>query len=111
MKRLSIASVVFVWGLAAYARADGMDEPSGGGSQPVGLLLLLRVGVVLYLAFSGLVALLSRRASQTEASFDLVSPRVWSRRKRTHRRRRPGPDSATDRSAAAIDSSTRPPAR
>jgi len=110
MKGLSIASVVFVGGLTACARADGMDGQSGAGSSSGALLFLLLVGVVLYLAFGGLVTLLSRRASQTETSFDLVSRRVSSRRKRTHRRRRPGPDLGTDRSAAATDSTTRPPA-
>jgi hypothetical protein len=111
MRRPSIASVVSVGVLTACARADGMDGQSGGGSNLGGLLLLLIVGVVLYLASSGLVALLSRRASKTEASFDLVSRRVWARRKRTHRRRRrQKPDKGADHSAAAIDSVTRPPA-
>jgi hypothetical protein len=108
MKGLNIASVVFVGGLTACARADGIDGQTGAGSNSGGLLFLLLVGVVLYLAFSGLVALLSRRASHTEASFDLVSRRVWSRRKRTHRRRRPRPDSGTDR-VTATDAVSHPP--
>jgi hypothetical protein len=81
MKGLRLASVVFVGGLTACARADGID-----GSNSGGLLFLLLVGVVLY---CGVVALLWRRVR--------ISPRSGP-----HRRRRPGPDSETERSVAAI---------
>jgi hypothetical protein len=107
MKRLSIAWVAF-WGLTACARPDGMDGPSGVGRGSAELLLLLLVGVVLYFGLSGLVARLSRRAYHTEASFDLASRRVWKRRKRHRRRRSEGPVRDTDRSAAAVESVTRP---
>ena len=54
MKRLLIASVVMVGGLTGCA-ADRMDGQSGAG-RISGFLLLLLVGVVLYLAFSGVEA-------------------------------------------------------
>lgn len=112
MKRLSLASVVLLWGLTGCARANRMDGQSGAGSSTAELLLLLFVGVVLYLVLSRLVASLWHRTSRTEDySFDLASRRVWVRRRRSHRRRRPGPDSGTDRSASAIDSVSRPSAQ
>jgi hypothetical protein len=110
MKRLSIVSLVLVGGLTACARADRMDGESGVGNSG-GLLLLLFIGVVLYLAVSGLIASLWHRASGTDASFDLASRRVWARSKRTRRRRRrQKPDRGTSHSASVIDSVTRPPA-
>jgi hypothetical protein len=75
MKRLIIASVVMVGGLTGGA-ADGMDGPSGAGRIAGDFLLLLLVGVVLYLAFSGVVALVARRPPRTGRSFDLVAGRT-----------------------------------
>ena len=60
---------------------------------PWELLGLLLAALVLYLAFSGVVVLLSRKATRTMGgSFDLASRRVLSRTKRVphHRRHREG---------------------
>ncbi len=82
MKRLLIASVVMVGGLTGCA-ADRMDGQSGAG-RISGFLLLLLVGVVLYLAFSGVEALVGRRSRHTGQSFDLVSGRALPRATRAH---------------------------
>ncbi len=87
------------------------------GRAPWELLGLLLVAVVLYLVFSGVMALLSRKAPWTRGSFDLPSGRVLSRTKRVrhHRRHREGrvdrgqgADRALDTTAA--DPAPRPPA-
>jgi hypothetical protein len=85
---------------------------------PWELLGLLLAAVVLYVAFSGVAALLSRKAARTTGgSFDLASRRVLSRTKRVphHRRHREGrvdrgqgADRALDTTAA--DPAPRPPA-
>jgi hypothetical protein len=99
MKRLIVASVVMVGGLTGCA-ADRMDGRSGAG-RISGEFLLLLVGVVLYLAFSGVVALVARRSPRTGQSFDLVH--AQSARHRRDRRRSAesggGPDDAIPRDA------------
>jgi hypothetical protein len=98
MKRLSIASVVMVEGLTGCV-ADRMDGQSEAGTIS-GAFLLLLVGVVLYLAFSGAVALVARRSRR----------HAHSARHRGDRRKSAesgeGPDSAIPR-----DASTREPDR
>jgi len=74
MKRLIISSVVMVTGLTGCT-ADRMDGQSGIRISGDFLLLLL-VAVVLYLAFSGVVALVAGRSPRTGQSFDLVAGRA-----------------------------------
>lgn len=119
MKRLLIASVVMVGGLTGCA-ADRMDGQSGAG-RISGFLLLLLVAVVLYLAFSGVVALVARRSPRTGQSFDLVAGRALPRpthahsaRHRRDRRRSTesgeGPDGAIPRDAPSGEPDRRRPA-
>lgn len=49
-------------------------------------VILFTVGLIVFVVLTGLLVLLSRRTSQTEASsFDLAARRVPSRRTRAHR--------------------------
>jgi hypothetical protein len=100
MKRLIISSVVVVGELTGCA-ADRMDGRSEAGMIAGDFLLILFVGVVLYLAFSGVVALMARRSPRTGQSFDLVH--AQSARHRRDRRRPAesggGPDDAIPRDA------------
>jgi hypothetical protein len=120
MKRLLIASVVMVGGLTGCA-ADRMDGRSGAGRISGEFLLLLLVAVVLYLAFSGVVALVARRSPQTGQSFDLVAgralPRATHAHSARHRRDRrrsaesgEGPDGAIPRDAPTGEPDRRRPA-
>ncbi len=76
MKRLLIASVVMVVGGLTGCAADSMDGRSEAGRISGEFLLLILVAVVLYLAFSGVVALVARRSPQTGHSFDLAAGRA-----------------------------------
>src|SRR5260370_29904109 len=119
MKRLLIASVVMVGGLTGCA-ADRMDGQSGAGRISGEFLLLLLVAVVLYLAFSGVVALVARRSPLTGQSFDLVAGRSLPRatdahspRRRDRRRSaesRVSPDGASPRGSATGEPDRRRPA-
>ena len=84
-------------------------------------LLLLLVAVVLYLAFSGVVALVAGRSPRTGQSFDLVAGRALPRathahsaRHRRDRRRsaesRESPDGAIPRGAPTAEPDRRRPA-
>ena len=119
MKRLMISSVVVVGGLTGCA-ADRMDGQSGV-SGISGDFLLLLVAVVLYLAFSGVVALVAGRSPRTGQSFDLVAGRALphathaqSARHRRDRRRsaesRESPDGAIPRGAPTAEPDRRRPA-
>ena len=109
MKRLIVSSVVMVGGLTGCA-ADRMEGRSAGRISEEFLLLLL-VAVVLYLAFSGVVALVAGRSHRTGQSFDLVAgralPRATHAHSARHRRDRrrsaesgEGPDGAIPSGAA-----------
>jgi len=113
MKRLLIASVVMVAELTGCA-ADRMDGRSGAGRISGEFLLFLLVAVVLYLAFSGVVALVARRSPRTGQSFDLVAGRALPRAPHTlsarHRRDRGrsaksegGPDGVIPRDAPTAE--------
>jgi len=119
MKRLLIASVVMVAELTGCA-ADRMDGRSGAGRISGEFLLLLLVAVVLYLAFSGVVALVAGRSPRTGQSFDLVAGRALPRathdhsaRHRGDRRRsaesRASPDGAIPRGAPTAEPDRRRP--
>jgi hypothetical protein len=119
MKRLIISSVVMVAGLTGCT-ADRMDGQSGIRISGDFLLLLL-VAVVLYLAFSGVVALVAGRSPRTGQSFDLVAGRALphathaqSARHRRDRRRsaesRESPDGAIPRVAPTAEPDRRRPA-
>ena len=84
MKRLLIASVVMVVGGLTGCAADSMDGRSGAGRISGEFLLLLLVAVVLYLAFSGVVALVAGRSPRTGQSFDLVAGRALPRATHAH---------------------------
>ena len=118
MKRSSIAAIMALVGMAGCSEHRITGQPVTGRA-PWELLGLLLATVVLYLAFSGVVALLlrSRKVPRTGRSFDLASGRALSRTERvpTPRRHRegrvdrgPGPDRALD--TAAPDPAPRPPA-
>jgi len=81
MKRLTISSVVVVGALTGCA-ADRMDGQSGVSRISGDFLLLLLVAVVLYLACSGVAALVAGRSPRTGQSFDLVAERARHRRAR-----------------------------
>jgi hypothetical protein len=120
MKRLLIASVVMVGGLTGCA-ADRMDGRSEAARISGEFLLLLLVAVMLYLAFSGVVALVARRRSpRPEQSFDLVAgravPRATHAHSARHRRDRrrsaesgEGPDGAIPRDAPTGEPDRRRP--
>jgi hypothetical protein len=119
MKRLVISSVVVVGGLTGCA-ADRMEGRSAGRISEEFLLLLL-VAVVLYLAFSGVVALVARRSPRTGQSFDLVAGRAVPRSTHSHfaRHRRDrrmsaksggGPDGAIPGDAPTAEPDRRRPA-
>lgn len=114
MKRSSIAAIMALVGGAGCNRAQVTGQSVTGREELRGLVL---AAVVLYLAFSGVVALLSRKAPRPGRSFDLASGRVLSRIERVppHRRHREGrvdrgqgPGRALD--TAAPDPAPRPPA-
>lgn len=115
MKRSSIAAIMALVGGAGCSEYRTTGQ-SVTGRAPWELLGLLLAAVVLYLAFSGVVALLSRKAPRPEGSFDLASGRALWRTERVphHRHRegrvdsRQGPDRTRD--TAAPDPAPRPPA-
>ena len=120
MKRLLIASVVMVAELTGCA-ADRMDGRSEAGRISGEFLLLLLVAVVLYLAFSGVVALVAGRSPRTGQSFDLVAgralPRATDAHSARHRRDRrrsaesgASPDGAIPRDASTSEPDRRRPA-
>ncbi len=118
MKRLIIAGVVMVGGLTGCA-ADRMDGRSGAGRISGEFLVLLLLGVGLYLAFSGVVALVARRSPRTGQSFDLVAgralPRATHAHSARHRRRSAesgeSPDGTVPRDAPTGEPDRRLPAR
>ena len=119
MKRLLIASVVLVAELTGCA-ADRLDGQSGAVRISGEFLLLLLVTVVLYLAFSGVVALVAGRSPRTGQSFDLVTgralPRATYAHSARHRRARRrsadsrDPDGAIPRDALTSEPDRRRPA-
>jgi hypothetical protein len=93
MQRSLIGPVVAVGELAGSAQTT-IDGPWAIDWTPWQLLaavllvslILFAVSLIVFVALTGLLVLLSRRASQTEASsFDLAARRVRSRRTRAHR--------------------------
>jgi hypothetical protein len=120
MKRLIVSSVVMVGGLTGCT-ADRMNGQSGVSRISGDFLLLLLVAVVLYLAFSGVSALVARRSPQTGHSFDLAAGRALprathahsARHRRDHRRSAKsgeGTDDAIPRTAPTGEPDSRRPA-
>ena len=107
MKRLIVSSVVMVGGLTGCA-ADRMDGQSGVSRISGDFLLLLLVAVVLYLAFSGVAALVASRSPRTRQSFDLVAERARHRRARRRSAKiGGGPDGAIPRDVLTGESERR----
>jgi hypothetical protein len=111
MKRSSIAAIMALVGVAGCSeyRINGQSVTN---RTPWELLGLLLAAVVLYLAFSGVMALLSRKALWTGGSFDLASRRVLSRTQRVphHGRHREARVDSGEGDTAAADPAPRPPA-
>lgn len=94
MQRSLIGPVVVAFGEVAGSAQTTIDGPWAIDFTPWQLiaavllvsLILFAVSLIVFVALTGLLVLLSRRASQTEASsFDLAARRVRSRRMRAHR--------------------------
>ncbi len=105
-----IAPVIVFGGLAQIT-------PSGGQWTTWELLGLVVVGLILFVALTGLLVLLARQAPpQTDNCFDLASRRVRSRPTHAHGHRgrlvhrRRGPARGIDPDASASDSIPPPPA-
>jgi hypothetical protein len=110
MKRLIISSVVMVAGLTGCT-ADRMDGQSGVSRMSGDFLLLLLVAVVLYLAFSGVAALVAGRSPRTGQSFDLVAKRARHRRaRRRFAESGESPDGSIPRGAPTAEPDRRRPA-
>ncbi len=89
MKRLSIASLLTIVGLAGCAHAGRIDSQSGAVSISGDLFALLLVGIVLYMVLSSVIGRLSRWKPWAEGdSFDLLSRRAVRRRTHAHGHRR-----------------------
>jgi hypothetical protein len=118
MNRSCIAAIMALVGMAGCSehRITGHSVPD---RTPWELLVLLLAAVVLYLAFSGVVTLLSRKVprtgrSLTARSFDVAAAGLQSRparvpRHRRHREGRVDPGQGPD-DTAAPDPAPRPPA-
>lgn len=102
MGRVSYAVVIALGGLAGCTE-NRIAGASGTGRSPWEFLALLLAAGLLYLAFSGLAALLSRRVLRTGDSFDLESRRSQPRPKRQP------PDRNADRGASTSDASASTP--
>src|SRR6266851_2290522 len=98
----------------------GQDGRALGAGRISGeFLVLLLLGVGLYLAFSGVVALVARRSPRTGQSFDLVAgralPRATHAHSARHRRRSAesgeSPDGTVPRDAPTGEPDRRLPAR